>query len=80
MPGHMAHLRAAPHRAVLAYVRFAEISRGERGQTASEYMGILLLVALIVSGLVTLGVPGFIAREISSLIDSISGGNDPRAG
>lgn len=66
MPGHMVHQRAA---------RILDA----RGQTASEYLGVLLVVALIISGLITLGVPGLIASEIDSLIESISGGDDPKA-
>lgn len=66
MPGHMA-------------ARIRTVILDAHGQTASEYLGVLLVVALIVSGLVTLGVPGLIASEVESLIDSISGGDDPNA-
>jgi len=47
--------------------------RGVRGQTAAEYMGALVLVALIVAALVTVGPQ--IGDRMSSLIDAIAGGN-----
>jgi len=52
----------------------------ERGQTASEYMGMLLLVAVVVGALIASGVPGKIADAASGMIDKISGGNEQRAG
>ena len=46
--------------------------RGERGQTSAEYMGALLLVAVIVAAMLFLGPQ--IAGHTSSAVDSIIGG------
>ena len=48
--------------------------RGERGQTASEYMGILLLVAVIVGALIQFDVDGKIAKATTDMVDLIAGG------
>src|SRR3954468_17869347 len=48
--------------------------RGQRGQTAAEYMGVLLLVGAIVAAVVTAGVPGRIAKEINAIVCQIAGG------
>jgi Bacterial TSP3 repeat len=47
--------------------------RGQSGQTAAEYMGALLIVAVIVAALLTF-VPS-IGTQMSSAIDAIIGGN-----
>jgi hypothetical protein len=52
--------------------------RDERGQTASEYMGMLLLVAVVIGALIASGLPGQIADTASGMIDKISGGNETR--
>ena len=52
--------------------------RRETGQTAAEYMGVLLLVAVIVAALATSDVGIAIARETSRLICTIGGGTDCR--
>jgi hypothetical protein len=49
--------------------------RSERGQTASEYMGILLLVAVIVGALIASDVDGRIARAASDAVALVAGGN-----
>jgi hypothetical protein len=46
--------------------------RGERGQTAAESMGVLLLVALIVAALVTSGIPGAIVDGARGAICAIA--------
>jgi Bacterial TSP3 repeat len=46
--------------------------RGVRGQTSAEYMGALVLVAVIVAALVTVAPP--ISDRVSSLIEAIAGG------
>ena len=48
--------------------------RSERGQTASEYMGILLLVAVIIGALVQTGVAGKIANGATDMVQAIAGG------
>jgi pilus assembly protein Flp/PilA len=45
----------------------------ERGQTASEYMGILLVVAVIIAAVVKSGVAGSISDRIGELVDQIGG-------
>src|SRR3954469_24459765 len=49
--------------------------RSERGQTAGEYMGILLLVAVIVGALIASDVDGRIARAASDAVAVVAGGN-----
>ena len=48
--------------------------RGTRGQTSAEYMGALLLVAVIVAALVS-GLPAQIADRTSSAVEAIIGGD-----
>jgi hypothetical protein len=52
--------------------------RGSRGQTSAEYLGALLLVAIIVAALVS-GLPAHIADRTSSAVDAIIGGDGPIA-
>jgi hypothetical protein len=49
--------------------------RDQRGQTAAEYLGALLLVASIVAALVVSGVPGRIAHHVQALVCEIGGGD-----
>src|SRR4051794_423193 len=48
--------------------------RSERGQTAGEYMGILLLVAVIIGALIHFDVDGRIAKGTGDMVDLIAGG------
>ena len=48
--------------------------RSERGQTAGEYMGILLLVAVIIGALISADVDGKIARATKDMVALIAGG------
>jgi len=50
----------------------------QRGQTAAEYMGILLVVAVIIGALIAADVDGKIASAANSMIDKIAGGNEQR--
>ena len=55
--------------------------RGTRGQTTAEYMGALLLVAVIIGALLASGLPAQIAGRASSAVDAIAaGGGKPQAG
>ena len=47
--------------------------REERGQTAAEYMGILLVVAAIIGALIASGLPGDIASAAQSAVCRIAG-------
>jgi Flp pilus assembly pilin Flp len=53
----------------------AERAREQRGQTAAEYMGILLIVALIIGALVSLDVDGKIKTAVGDFIDNIKNGD-----
>jgi Flp pilus assembly pilin Flp len=53
----------------------AERAREDRGQTAAEYMGILLVVAVIIGAIATSGIGGKIAGLIEDMIDAVAGGN-----
>lgn len=50
--------------------------RDQRGQTAPEYMGMLLLVSLLVAALFTSGIGGSIAGQVEMLICRIAGGEN----
>ncbi len=50
-------------------------AREQRGQTAAEYMGILLIVALIIGALVSLDVDGKISGYVGDFIDNTSKGD-----
>jgi len=52
--------------------------RGTRGQSSAEYMGALLLVAVVIGALLASGLPAQIADRMSSSVDAIAGGNGPR--
>lgn len=49
----------------------------ERGQTAAEYLGIILLVAVIIAAVVGTGVAGDIADRIQKLVENIGKGEKP---
>ena len=60
---------------------------GERGQTAAEYMGVLLVVAAIVAAVAALGLPGTVSGGVERAICQIAdlgdcggrdGGAEPR--
>jgi Flp pilus assembly pilin Flp len=53
----------------------AERMREQRGQTAAEYMGILLIVALIIGALVSLDVDGKISTAVGDFIENIKNGD-----
>ena len=50
----------------------------QRGQTAAEYMGILLVVAVIIGALIAANVDGKIADAANTMVDKIAGGNEKR--
>jgi Flp pilus assembly pilin Flp len=58
----------------------AERARDERGQTAAEYMGILLIVAVIIGAVATSGIGGKLSGLIGDMIDSISSGDKKAPG
>ena len=53
-------------------------AREQRGQTAAEYMGILLVVAVIIGALIAAAVDGKIAKAANEMVDKIAGGNEKR--
>lgn len=50
--------------------------RSEHGQTAAEYIGMILVVAVIIGAIVTLGIGGTITQRIEDAICSITPGAD----
>ena len=50
----------------------------ELGQTAAEYMGILLVVAVIIGALVASPLDDKIAKAAGDMVDKIAGGNEKR--
>ena len=58
---------------IRVYVRVQDA----RGQTASEYMGILLVVAVVVAGALKSGIVDGIGDRISDIVHAIGGGMSP---
>ena len=50
----------------------------QRGQTAAEYMGILLVVAVIIGALIAAKVHTHIADAANTMVDKIAGGKEVR--
>ena len=50
----------------------------QSGQTAAEYMGILLVVAVIIGALIAANVDGNIADAANQMVEKIKGGNEKR--
>jgi hypothetical protein len=72
---------------LVAYVRFntfvsglLERARENRGQTAAEYMGVLLVVSVIIAGVAQTHIGDQIVEKMKSLIDDIAGGNSGASG
>ncbi|WP_351226080.1 hypothetical protein [Streptomyces sp. NPDC002133] len=49
-------------------------ARSDRGQTAFEYLGIILVVVAIIGGMVASGIGGAITERITNLVDEITAG------
>lgn|GEM_PF-5546348 len=58
---------------ICAYVR----GRGAAGQTATEYLGVLLVVSVIVAAIAKTDVGHSITDKLSSLVGDLSGGSSP---
>ena len=69
-------VREAGIRTRIAIDTLMERAREERGQTAAEYMGILVIVALIIGALITAKVPSKIGDAAGRLIDEIAAGGN----
>ena len=50
----------------------------QSGQTAAEYMGILLFVAVVIAAMIGLNVDDKIANAANTMVDKIAGGNERR--
>ena len=50
----------------------------QRGQTAAEYMGILLFVAVVIGALIAADVDGAIAEAANDMVKKIAGGKEER--
>ena len=61
--------------ALPALARTLSRLRGTRGQTSAEYMGALLLVAVIIGALLATGIPGQVADRMTGNVDAIADGN-----
>jgi Flp pilus assembly pilin Flp len=57
-----------------------ERGREQRGQTAAEYMGVLLLVSVIIAALVASPVGGWIADGVEKIVQEIAGGGEEDPG
>jgi hypothetical protein len=67
-----AHLREG---CIRAYVALAARARSSEGQTAAEYVGVLLVVSVIVAAVAKTGVGHDITDRLSDLVRDISSGN-----
>jgi hypothetical protein len=56
-----------------------ERARDERGQTAAEYMGVLLLVSLIIAALFTSSIGDWITNGVGDLVNDIANGESDGA-
>lgn len=54
--------------------RMRERLSAEDGQTAAEYLGIILVVVAIIAGIAASGIGGTISGKITDAINSISAG------
>lgn len=71
---HTRELAIRTHVAVTGFARtIAERAREERGQTAAEYMGILVLIAIVFVALFALKLDNAIKDALSGAIDDING-------
>jgi pilus assembly protein Flp/PilA len=52
-------------------------AREERGQTAAEYMGVLVVVAVIIAAVAGTGIGSTIWSKMAGLINDIAGGDKP---
>ncbi len=50
------------------------VTHREEGQTALEYVGILLIVGLIIAAITALGVPGQVGTKVTEALGKIFGG------
>jgi Flp pilus assembly pilin Flp len=57
-----------------------ERAKEQRGQTAAEYMGVLLLVSVIIAALVASPVGGWIADGVEKIVQEIAGGGEEDPG
>jgi hypothetical protein len=61
-------------RSLRAYVALQCRALDARGQTASEYMGVLLIVSVIIAAIATTGIGHDLTHRLSQLVQDISGG------
>jgi Flp pilus assembly pilin Flp len=54
-------------------------ARENRGQTAAEYMGVLLVVSVIIAAVAQTKVGDQIVTKIGNLVDDIAGGTSGKA-
>ena len=66
-------------RARVAMYDLAERAKEQRGQTAAEYMGILLIVSLIIAALFGAGIGTKIADGVKDLVADIGNGRGDNA-
>jgi Flp pilus assembly pilin Flp len=51
-----------------------DAARQQRGQTASEYVGVLLVVSVVIAAIAGTDVGHDITKKLSDLVENISGG------
>jgi hypothetical protein len=60
-------------------VGLAQRVRENRGQTAAEYMGVLLVVSVIIAAVANTKVGDQIVGKLKDLVDAIAGGKSGKA-
>jgi Flp pilus assembly pilin Flp len=62
---------------VLAYAEsLGERAKENKGQTAAEYMGILLIVSLVIAAVVKTDIAKTISERVGAIVDAIAHGKD----
>ncbi len=73
-PGTLAGPARRPYVGHVFWVR-VYLLRATRGQTAAEYVGVLLVVSVIIAAIVATDIGHDLTHKLSSLVRDISGGD-----
>ena len=75
-PGTLAGVARRPYVGRVFWVRVYLVRAGRsRGQTAAEYVGVLLVVSVIIAAVVATDIGHDVTHKLSDLVRDISGGD-----